>query len=51
MSVVASELGVGALEGRVSVSLGLLDTVGDEREGRTIFAPCEVVSINLRLEE
>lgn len=28
MSVVASELGVGALEGRVSVSLGLLDTVG-----------------------
>jgi hypothetical protein len=27
MSVVASELGVGTLEGRVSGSLGLLDTV------------------------
>jgi hypothetical protein len=28
MSVVASELGVGTLEGRVSAGLGLLDTVG-----------------------
>jgi hypothetical protein len=28
MSVVASELGVGTLEGRVSVGLGLLDTAG-----------------------
>jgi hypothetical protein len=41
MSVVSPELGVGALEGRVSVGLGLLDTAG-----RVSLASVSICSID-----